>query len=416
MRALTPLSFLLALLAILLLAFVGCQSTPPENDPPPDETPPVVAPPPDQGQPPPRLDTPVVRPGEPIALGRALEGTVLGPGKASFVVGASVTVRDSRSRVVAAPTTDETGRFSTQALSPDRYELTIEDPEGRFFPQTLTDVDPTRGPIEVELERAYYVMGVVVEQRSQRSARGVRVVARSLPDGEEVGSALSGGEGAYRIGPLAPGRYEVLADQPGGSSMEAQVLDDLVQIDLTIPDVIYVNGLVTRSTGPSSSPTPLEGALVTVEDKGGKQVTTTTTNQSGIFTLAAPPPGSYMVRVTEAGGEGHGAAMCVVPEEGEPSPLRILVEGPASIVGHVEFPVSLAEEKDVRVWLLASERAMEPLQVAYPRDGEYRFPRGVSPGTYTVRAFIFLPSGEVEKQHTITVTPDEVREVDFEFR
>jgi len=156
----------------------------------------------------------VVVTGEPLAYDVLLSGTsglsgvVRTAEGASPVEDAMVVVTDVRGDVLATGTTDEQGEFAFTELVPGVVTVAVnaEGHRPRALPVEVGGTGVTR--IEVELGAGARVQGVVRAPHGPLSDARVTLVDAA---GNVVGTARTGGDGAYAFTDLDGGEYTVIA-------------------------------------------------------------------------------------------------------------------------------------------------------------------------------------------------------------
>jgi EmrB/QacA subfamily drug resistance transporter len=156
----------------------------------------------------------VVVTGEPLAYDVLLSGTsglsgvVRTAEGASPVEDAMVVVTDVRGDVLATGTTDEQGEFAFTELVPGVVTVAVnaEGHRPRALPVEVGGTGVTR--IEVELGAGARVQGVVRAPHGPLSDARVTLVDAA---GNVVGTARTGGDGAYAFADLDGGEYTVIA-------------------------------------------------------------------------------------------------------------------------------------------------------------------------------------------------------------
>jgi len=148
-----------------------------------------------------------------------------------------------------------------------------------------------------------YVRGVVLDPTGQPCE--ARVVARSDANSEPV-SAKADAQGAFALGPLAPGSYELVAtagykaDNRSANSLPVRASAGDSGVTISLRAGCALAGRVVDSVKRSAVE-----AQVTISQVGGDLALMATTSQSGTFEFGALEPGVYdLVAVTTGGNCG----------------------------------------------------------------------------------------------------------------
>jgi hypothetical protein len=295
---------------------------------------------------PPRRDAPP--PSASTAWTGVLRGQVVDAATGRGIPRAAVELRGGEPRGDAGETTDEDGMFAFRALPPGRFSLEVTKtgynngrlPEGRLGRRIeFLELRPgeTRDKIIFRLVRASAITGRVVDQFDE-PAPNTRVWLRYFPGAREqssVGvsmttSAMTNDIGEFRIAPVRPGSYLLVAVSggdsdafrprqrtetggfvawPAGQSLdEAQPL--IVEVGQTVSNVelrlfplkpVRVSGVVLLPDGK-----PADGAMLTVgqmlpSDRGSNGGTGAAV-RDGAFSLTLMP-GTYEFRARSREGD-----------------------------------------------------------------------------------------------------------------
>ena len=273
--------------------------------------------------------------------GHAIAGTVTRAG--TPVEQATVRLADEAGGPARETRTGPDGRFAMSGLGEGTYALRAE--SGGFASATARGVTGSGPAPALQLAEATTLVGRVTEDGA-RPAAGVAVRAddQALPAGEDPLATLArtDGSGAFRLGPLPPGRYRITAAQVG------LILRRPVSIDVHPPavpqaitlDLLHGARLSGRVAGPGGA--PIAGARVRLSGAGVDElavrpgtlplaavaaalppgVTDTMgasqmalTDRGGAFALDRLPPGIYRVDVTHDGFQPLGTEVSLRPGE-----------------------------------------------------------------------------------------------------
>ena len=237
----------------------------------------------------------------------------------------------------------------TATLTPTSTPTDTPTPIGYISPTpTLT---PTRTPTPINLGNLVWddIDGDGRQDAGEPGVAGVTVQLWNEAKTQLIATTTTNGSGIYTVVAPLPGAYRIRVIPPGGSDgfapKDQAGGDDTLDSDINLsganagftdviniaPNVISITNLdagldIFRTPTPTRTPTPINlGNLVWDDiDGDGRQdagepgvagvtvqlwnatktmmLTQTTTNASGIYTVVAPLPGDYRIRVLPPGG------------------------------------------------------------------------------------------------------------------
>jgi uncharacterized surface anchored protein len=144
-----------------------------------------------------------------LAGASQLAGTVRAAGTGAPLTGVTVTLANTRGEVVAARSTDASGRYLIADLAPGRYALALSAPayQPAALPVTVADGDAT-------IQDAALRSGARVRGTARTTAGDAVADARVMlldGDGNVAGVARTGADGGYSFENLPEGDYTVVA-------------------------------------------------------------------------------------------------------------------------------------------------------------------------------------------------------------
>ncbi len=299
---------------------------------------------------------------------------------------AEVRLLSREGRVLARSRTGADGRGVLELPSPaEGAVLAVDHP--RCLPWRGS-VPEGRKLLEVRLEAAGRITGKVLG-RDGRPAAGARVFAGSDPSSGKVPSALTGGDGTFRLERVRPGRVEVTCILGAESRTKVVLLEKggtaEALFDFT-PKGPLLEGFLQDASG-----LPLKAWWLEVLDTAGKVRVLAETGRDGEFEVELPGPAE--VELFAASGKDPALARVFlgrfrVGREGLAG-LRLSL-GAAGLAGRVvlEEGGSLPAGTVVAVWRMEKAGWALAGQVG-AFDGEGRFSlEGLPAGTYrlSVRA------------------------------
>jgi hypothetical protein len=151
--------------------------------------------------------------------GRSLSGTVVASGAPAD--GARVRLGDAEGGPTRETLSDDAGHFVFHGLGGGVYAVratrgTLASSIARGVPtdERATAANKPRAAARLELAPGLGVEGLVVDDRG-RGAPGADVRAESTPDDPLADAAATATDGRFRLGPLPPGRFHLVARAPG---------------------------------------------------------------------------------------------------------------------------------------------------------------------------------------------------------
>jgi len=171
-----------------------------------------------------------------------------------------------RNRPSYSGTTDGAGRFDIFGIEPDTYRLRLSERAPWVIaesPEVVVPEGEAVTGVEVQAVRGAYVSGRVLDEKTGEPMP--RLPLRfDPPEGDAYGTgtypdAFTDEQGAYSIGPLTPGRYQVLlwGDFITETSYTLPSFADVAGVDFKVAHDAAVTGTVVDSEG-----RPVAGASV----------------------------------------------------------------------------------------------------------------------------------------------------------
>ena len=151
---------------------------------------------------------------------RTLSGVVEFEGRRQG--GAFVTLASSSLRWTRSATSDTNGLFTIGGLGNGRFTL-LAMLGTRASPPSVVTIDESllRAPhVRLSLQSGTFVEGKVIDDTG-RALVDATVDVTTMPSGDLPVSSQSGRDGRFRIGPVAPGKYQILARHEGHVLMNA---------------------------------------------------------------------------------------------------------------------------------------------------------------------------------------------------
>ncbi|MDQ0383180.1 MSCRAMM family protein, partial [Amycolatopsis thermophila] len=192
---------------------------------------------------------------------------------------ATLTLTDRVGAQVSRARTGADGGFRLTGLVPGTYVLIVSRPG---FQPYATAVEAGTGPgtpLEVTLEAATSVHGVVRDRHSGRPIATAAVTAVG-PSGEVIASTVSDPDGGYRITGLDAAEVTLVAAAPGADPVATVVPlgnGREHEVDLVLASSSTLTGTVTADGR------PVAGLALELRDAHGRTVATTVTGPDGTY-------------------------------------------------------------------------------------------------------------------------------------
>jgi protocatechuate 3,4-dioxygenase beta subunit len=352
------------------------------------------------------------------ALG-SITGSIVGTGLA--VSNLVVTLLDAAGTQVATTSTDSSGNFAFQSLTPGTYQVQYPVPQGSVVqsggPANAAGLDTsvvvTAGQTTTlaaeQLLSLGSITGSIVEAGAGVAGLTVTLLSAS---GVQIGTAVTDANGNFVFSNLVPATYQVQYPVPQGTALQAGGPANAAGVDTS---VVVTAGQMTAlaieqllSLGSITGSIVEAGAgvanlTVTLLNSAGTQIATAVTDGSGDFTFSNLTPGTYQVQYPapqgtslQSGGPANSAGLdtSVVVTAGQTTALAAeqLLATPGNIIGVVLHlggatdPAWGGGDYGVTVSLLNAAGGVVATTTTQS-NGWYIF-RYVTPGTYQVSAAV----------------------------
>lgn len=253
-----------------------------------------------------------------MAVGGTLTGIVTDEVTGDPIPGVVVDVFTTQYMPVAHTYTDQDGRFTTPAVPAGTYKIRYNPPMQTDYPLEWYDgqrdfnsantvtVGGTPVTADAQLGKGFRLFGSVTADGSGDPLQGAGVQVY-LPGGSSsVASGYTDQSGNFTTGVLAPGTYKIRYDAPqqsdylgewhsnksGQSSADIiEVVDDNLRVDASLVEGFRLTTTVTAEQ--TGAPAPQVRVYVHTDEYS--TVANGQTDQNGVFTTQALPPGDYRV-------------------------------------------------------------------------------------------------------------------------
>lgn len=326
----------------------------------------------------------------------SISGTVLDDASGDPISGARVYLyRDTAAgRVDEELTTGATGTFSFTDLTPAIWNLEVTK-AGYGLQRTQVDLVSNRVVTGFDVELALLQNTVLgnVDGRfgsTDLPLEGVDVQVVDVVTDAEVGTAVTGADGSYRVDGLLDGSYEVRFTKVGFEGTSGLV-DPQGGVSRRVDATLAVKRRTVEVTVTSAvGGTAIDGASVTltavVDDPTATTAGPASTDANGVATIADVLPGSYTVDVEATGGHLAGSTTLTVPISDATAAVTASVTiAEAELSGIVSYDdgTTSAPVDGAVVSVYADPTDVDPvLQLTTHDGGTYQ--AYVEPGTYTV--------------------------------
>jgi large repetitive protein len=310
-----------------------------------------------------------------------LTGTVLNEASAP-VSGATLTVQISTGTgiIIATAVTENDGTYTVEGLAPGSYSVVASAVNFQTASKGAVITSNTTTTVNFTLAAdPGSIMGSVTNAQTGQPVSGANVQVSILDSsGTVVAAVLSDNLGKYTVNGLAPGIYTVQVSAPdfqtNSATVQVQSNQESTADVALVPNPGAVTGTVVNSVGGA----PIAGAVINVVNSSGILVSSTLTNQDGIFMAEGLAPDTYTVFVF-ADTFQNGSVGTVVLSGLTSSVSVALVSNPGAISGTVTPVVAntIIQLRDTNNILINSVPANS--------DGTFQFPN-LAPGVYVVTA------------------------------
>ncbi|QSQ15674.1 carboxypeptidase-like regulatory domain-containing protein [Myxococcus landrumensis] len=320
----------------------------------------------------------------------------------------------------------EGGGFSIEA-PPGAYQVTAQ--QG-----ALTGTAPERvrlGPgmtvrdVRIRLGDAATLVGMVRRRGSGEPIAGAVISLRPsalarLPETppSEVASAISGADGRFKVGQLAPGAYSVMVKARGCRLL---ILDGThvpagrrLELILDMDTAGRIEGTVVDGDNK-----PLAGILVTPELRWRKGplegVLPTVSSTEGTFTLEDVPPIEVLLAAQRPGSQTHVRERVRVVS-GQTARARLQLSSEGLLEGTVRMEDGRTPTGPVTVHALHTESPRtESHQISTSTDGTWSM--RVRTGRYRVTAWLSETGNQnTDQEQVVDVEAEQTRRVDLQVR
>ncbi|GHE90927.1 hypothetical protein GCM10017786_24050 [Amycolatopsis deserti] len=201
----------------------------------------------------------------------------------------TLTLTDRVGAQVARARTGADGTFRLGSLAPGNYVLIVS--RAGFQPHATVvalEAEPV-APLDVTLEPATSVRGVVRDRHSGQPVATAAVTAVG-PGGDVIASTVSDPDGGYRITGIDAGEITLVAATPGADPAAAVVplgSGREHEVDLVLDTHSTLTGTVTADGR------PVAGLALELRDLSGRRVAGTVTGADGTYRFDRLTAGQY---------------------------------------------------------------------------------------------------------------------------
>lgn len=307
-----------------------------------------------------------------IATGNAIAGTV--------------NLFDGNGSLVSSITSDGSGQFLTQGLSPGDYTavaaadgFTSSTASFSILPNETTTLSFALSP------EPGSIVGRITNFNNGDPIVGATIVVRAQsPSGPIITTTLTNTNGEYTVSTLAPSTYTVAASADSFGTAEATTKvesneTETVNIKL-VPNPGAVQGTITNNNTGS----PVSGVKVEVYNVDGVLVQTTNTDANGFYQFTGLAALQFRIVTSNQAFQSEEVGVLVVSDETTIVNFG-LDSNPGAITGTIRDAVTNTRLVGAEV-LVFSAQDIVPIAIAITDGlGEYTV-NGLVPGTYTIVA------------------------------
>jgi hypothetical protein len=281
-----------------------------------------------------------------------ITGVVQAGASGQPIGGATVTIEQTNPGqtpvAVEDLTTAADGSFALPNAVPVTYRITVSADTYATVSQTLNVTAGAPAQVVIKLNPEALLQGTVRDAATSVPLTDASLLLTSANDPLAGANAVVDPTGAYELGGVPPGIYQLLVQSPGYSTaligtVTLGTSPTLLNIALDASSTT-VSGTVTSAAG------PLGGATVIVKDASGRVWATAVTNDDGTYTVNTLPLGSY-------------SATAVVPGYGASALVPIAVANGRS-VGGIDFLLTPGAITDANAPVPADTNALVPADAA----------------------------------------------------
>lgn len=205
------------------------------------------------------------------------------------LAGATLTLTDRVGAQVARAHTGDDGAFAVSGLVPGTYVLIVAKTGFQPFATSATVGTGAAAPLDVVLDPATSVHGVVRDRHSGQPVPAAAVTAVG-PSGEVIASTVSDPDGQYRVTALDAAEITLVAAAPGAEPAATVVPlggGSTHEVDLVLDTHTTLTGTIVAEGR------PVAGLPLELRDAAGRPVATAVTGQDGGYRFERLTPGDY---------------------------------------------------------------------------------------------------------------------------
>ena len=324
-----------------------------------------------------------------------VSGTVQDSSTLSPIAGATVTLLQG-STVVSTTTTSSLGTYSFNVL-PGSYTLQVSNTNYTTTNVTAHVTSNSTTTVNVLLVASPgSVSGVVKDAVFLTALNGATV--QVLQGSTVVGSSVTNASGNYSITGIPPGSYTLSVSLVNYTTNTTPIVIASNQITTANLNLQPQNGTASGLVIDAVSLAPIQSAAVGFY-QGSTLIASTTTNNSGNYSLSTLVPGSYTLKVSSTNYQTATQAITVQSNTTTTTNLS-LQPLPGTVSGAVKNAQTTAPLSGVTVTL--SQGSIVAATTVTNASGNYTF-TGVVPGSYTAAASV---TNFTTSSQSITVNPN----------
>ncbi|MCF6137924.1 carboxypeptidase regulatory-like domain-containing protein [Pseudalkalibacillus berkeleyi] len=299
-------------------------------------------------------------------------------------ISGAVILIDKNGAQIATITSDGSGQFLTQGLSPGDYTAVVaaDNYTSRTASFTILPNETTTLSFALSPEPGI-VQGRITNFNTGDPIIGATIAVRSLsPSGPIVATTLTDSNGEYTVATLAPGTYTIVASADRFGAAEATTIVESNQTETVDVKLVPNPGTIEGTISNSNTGTPLSGILIEIFNVDGILVFSTNTDANGFYQFTGLAPLQFRIVTSNSEFQTQEVGVLVVSDETTIVNFG-LEPNPGSISGTITDAETATRLVGAEV-LVFSAQDIVPIAMALTDGlGEYTI-TGLVPGTYTI--------------------------------
>ncbi|MCF6137925.1 carboxypeptidase regulatory-like domain-containing protein [Pseudalkalibacillus berkeleyi] len=299
-------------------------------------------------------------------------------------ISGAVLLIDKNGAQIATITSNGSGQFLTQGLSPGDYTAVVaaDNYTSRTASFTILPNKTTTLSFALSPEPGI-VQGRITNFNTGDPIIGATIAVRSLsPSGPIVATTITGANGEYNVATLAPGTYTIVASANRFGAAEATTIVESNQTETVDVKLVPNPGAIEGTISNSNTGTPLSGILVEIFNVDGILVFSTNTDANGFYQFTGLPPLQFRVVTSNPEFQTEEVGVLVVSDETTIVNFG-LEPNPGSISGTITDAETATRLVGAEVLVFSAQDIVPIARALTDGLGQYTI-TGLVPGTYTI--------------------------------